>query len=186
MKKLLAALTALALLLQPTSVLAAEKDSPTKGEKTTETTSSSTGGCDASGATIVGRMADGTVAYYGAAPDCARGYILVKKVSDPAAEAAARNANPGFTNVATFDVTTDLNPASVEIDITVDAGVASGNAVKVIHVQGGNQRNDYAGHSTGYVTFHISRGEGLSPFVVLTNGRASGANGNLLPNTDTK
>ena len=182
MKKLLAALTALALLLQPTSVFAAV-DSPKGGGSDSGTT----GGCDASGATVVGRMADGTLAYYGSAPDCARGYILVKKVSDPAAEAAARNANPGFTNVATFDVTTDLNPASVEIDITVDADVLSGNAVKVIHVQGGNQRNDYAGHSTGYVTFHISRGEGLSPFVVLTNGRASGgANGNLLPNTDTK
>ena len=173
MKKLIAAMAAFTIALIPTTVMAG-KSSP------------SVTSAPEVNPTVVGRMADGTCAYLDWAPEDAKGYLLVYQTVNSEAEKAAVAANSGYNKLTTYEVqAVGIDPAAVEIDITVPAKVASGESIKVIHVNNG-MKNDYAGHMTGYVTFHIDRGEGLSPFVILTNGVGTAITANPTPLTDVR
>ena len=172
-KRLIAAFAALAMALAPTTVIAG-KSSPTVTSAPEVQP------------TVVGRMADGTCAYLDVAPEDAKGYMLVYQAPNSVAEKTAIAANSGYNKVTTYEVQpVGIDPETVEIDITVPANVKSGESVKVIHVNNGT-KNDYSGHMTGYVTFHISRGEGLSPFVILSNGIGKAVTADTLPPTDAK
>ena len=172
MKKLLTALTAFALALIPATVGAAPSPAVTSEPEVKPT--------------IVGRTADGALAYLDWAPEGATGYLLVYRVDNGNAEAKAVGANAGYEKVITYEVENHgLDLSKLSIDINVPANVASGQGVRVIHVWDGGLKNDYIGHTTGYVSFHISPGEGLSPFVVLATGSAGNRAG-VLPNTDAQ